>query len=231
MLFQDIVINKKSFMLVNMGFFVSKLLHLIDRPSLRECDLSPDSRLGYGIHCINVKMGRYSYMGNKNVIVNTQIGAFCSIASYCCIGGGNHPVDRLSTSPLFYKGRNIFGKNFSRIPFNSSEPVNIGNDVWIGEKVFIKDGITIGDGAIIGAHSVVTHDVAPYAIVAGTPAKLIRYRFDKGTIDYLLQLKWWLLDECDIRSLAENLGTENITERRLKEVISMVKNSKMGGGF
>ena len=71
------------------------------------------------------------------------------------------------------------------------EPVFIGNDVWIGCHSIIKPNVHIGDGAIIGANSVVTKDVPPYAIVAGVPAKIIKYRFDAETIKKLLDLKWW----------------------------------------
>ena len=73
--------------------------------------------------------------------------------------------------------------------------MEIGNDVWIGEAVFINDGITIGTGAVVGAHSVVTKDVPPYAIVAGAPARVLRYRFDDSTIQKLLDSKWWEWDD------------------------------------
>lgn len=78
--------------------------------------------------------------------------------------------------------------------------VVIGNDVWIGENVFINDGIAIGNGAVIGAHSVVTHDVPDYAIVAGVPAKVIRYRFSSEQIVQLNEVKWWDWPEEKIRS-------------------------------
>ena len=107
--------------------------------------------------------------------VNATIGPYCSIASYCCIGGGAHPTNLLSSSPVFYKGRNAFGKHFSSCDFEEARPVEIGNDVWIGEKVFVIDGIKIGDGAVIGAHSVVTHDIPPYAVAVGSPARVFRY--------------------------------------------------------
>ena len=74
---------------------------------------------------------------------------------------------------------------------NGCIPVTVGNDVWIGARAIIMDGIKIGDGAIIGANSVVTKDVPPYAIVAGCPAKLIRYRFSEDVINKLLELCWW----------------------------------------
>ena len=178
-------------MKVNPGFFINKFLRLINRPALRNCDIDKTAKVGTGSNCIGVKMGRYSYMGKNNSVSNTQIGSFCSIASYCAIGGGAHPLDVVSTSPVFYEGKNGFSKHFSNIPVEINKEVVIGNDVWIGEAVFINDGVKIGTGAVIGAHSVVTKDVDPYSIVAGVPAKEIRKRFDDETIEKLLDSKWW----------------------------------------
>lgn len=74
----------------------------------------------------------------------------------------------------------------------------IGNDVWVGEGAKINGGIQVGDGAVIAAGSVVTHDVPPYAIVAGVPAKIIKYRFDEPKIQELLTIKWWEWSEVEI---------------------------------
>lgn len=176
---------------VNPGFFINKFLRLMNRPALRNCALDKTAKVGTGSNCIGVTMGRYSYMGKNNSVANTTIGSFCSIASYCAIGGGAHPLDMVSTSPVFYEGKNGFNKHFSNIPTEVNKAVEIGNDVWIGEAVFINDGLKIGTGAVIGAHSVVTKDVPPYAIVAGAPAKILRYRFDEETIQKLLASRWW----------------------------------------
>ena len=178
-------------MKINPGFFISKLLRAINRPALRNCEVDSTAKVGTGSNCIQVSMGRYSYMGKNNSVCNTTIGSFCSIASYCAIGGGAHPLNMVSTSPVFYAGKNVFKKNFGGIEAEINRPVFIGHDVWIGEGVFINDGITIGNGAIIGAHSVVTHDVPAYAIVAGTPTRVIRYRFTEEEIKKLEELKWW----------------------------------------
>ena len=67
----------------------------------------------------------------------------------------------------------------------------IGNDVWIGANVVIMNEISVGDGAVIGAGSIVTKDVPPYAIVVGSPARIIRYRFEKEEIEFLLNFRWW----------------------------------------
>lgn len=73
----------------------------------------------------------------------------------------------------------------------TSQRVSIGNDVWIGFGCYIKAGVSIGSGAIIGAHSVVTHDIEPYTIVAGIPARLIRKRFSDDIISKLEKMQWW----------------------------------------
>lgn len=183
-------------MKVNMGFFVSKFLRLINRPALRNCTIDRTAKIGTGSNCIGVTMGRYSYMGKNNSVCNASIGSFCSIASYCAIGGGEHEMTSVSTSPVFAPGRNVFGFTFApEGTRHVSKQVQIGHDVWIGEKVFIKAGISIGDGAVIGAHSVVTHDVPAYAIVAGTPAKPLRYRFSEEEQKLLQESKWWEWDE------------------------------------
>lgn len=178
-------------MKINLGYLVNKFLRLINRPALRDCEIDKTARIGTGSNCIAVKVGRYSYMGKNTSAANARIGAFCSIASYCAIGGGAHPLDMISTSPVFCEGRNVFGRHFGNIPVEINKPVVIGNDVWIGEGVFIADGLTIGDGAVIGAHSVVTHDVPTYAVVAGTPARILRFRFSEEEIKKLLDIKWW----------------------------------------
>ena len=85
----------------------------------------------------------------------------------------------------------------SEMPFKGDTV--IGNDVWIGQKAVILPGVQIGDGAIIGANSVVGSNVAPYTIVIGNPARVLRKRFDDELTDLLLRFKWWdkSIDEID----------------------------------
>jgi len=79
-------------------------------------------------------------------------------------------------------------------------PLEIGNDVWIGRRAIVMPGVRIGDGAVVGAGAIVTKDVAPYAIVGGNPAKLIRYRFDPNQIESLLAIRWWDWSDEKIRA-------------------------------
>lgn len=142
---------------------------------------------------------RYTYVGSGSDIVYSNIGQFCSIASGCSIGGPSHMLDAVSTSPLFTKGRNIFNENFADIEFISHRETVIGNDVWIGHHAIILQGVTIGNGAVIGAGAVVTKDVKPYAIVAGNPAKIIRFRFEQSIIEGLLNSEWWNYSDADLK--------------------------------
>ena len=151
-------------------------------------------------------IGRCSYSA-KDICVynpkNSTIGSFVSIGHNVRIGHGTHPINYLTTSPYLYLNRLKY-KNINIPTHNEYEnikPVHIGNDVWIGDNVWIKNGITVGDGAIIGACSVVTHDVPPYAIVVGNPAKVLKYRFSEEIISDLLTLKWWDLPDKVIKTL------------------------------
>ena len=151
-------------------------------------------------------VGKCTYCAKQPSIWNpkiVKIGSFVSIGRGVSIGHGKHPLNFLSTSPYFYLDRLGFkDKNMaSHTEYTVVEPVIIGNDVWIGDNVTIFNGVTIGDGAVLGASAIVTKDVPPYAIVAGNPAKIIRYRFDEEIITQLLELKWWELDDDIIRKI------------------------------
>lgn len=161
-------------------------------------EISRSAKINAGTEIVNSKMNDYSYCGYDCKIIYAEIGKYCSIASNVVIGGANHPMEWVSTSPVFIKGRNTLGVNFSQKEFESYEKVIIGNDVWIGECVKIKSGVTIGDGAVVGMGSVITHDISPYTIVAGCPAKIIRKRFDDEKIEKLLKMKWWDWSESKI---------------------------------
>jgi len=154
-----------------------------------------------------VEIGEYTTIANVEILTwNTtdtiKIGKFCSIASGAKIlGGGNHKIYRVTSYPL----KHVLLYDMKRRTDDCSEakgPIIIGNDVWIGAYSIILSGVKIGDGAVVGAGAVVSKDVPPYAIVAGNPAKIIRYRFSESQIEELLLIKWW---DWDIEKIKDNI--------------------------
>lgn len=129
-----------------------------------------------------------------------SVGRYCSIAGGVRFSEPEHPTDWISTSnfsydPNFWRG--WLSERNTTIPWRplpvekKRSRIVIGNDVWIGSHAYIKGGVSIGHGAIIGAHAVVTKDVPAYGIVAGNPARFIRYRFSTELVDRLLASEWW----------------------------------------
>lgn len=143
-------------------------------------------------------MGAFSYT-HSTLPHLVSVGRYTSIAAGLKVMGDNHPVDWLSTSPVFYNKRlmmNTFEADHgSESTFQEydyrPERIQIGNDVWIGENVTLAHGVTIGDGAVVATNAVVTKDVEPYAVVGGVPARTIRMRFHERTVEELLDVQWW----------------------------------------
>lgn len=176
----------------------------------------------------NIKIGEYlKELGDGTYICQDcfinyceKIGKFCSIARNVSIGPGSHPIDMVSTSPIFYsKSRGITHKNLYDYS-KSDKPVTIGNDVWIGTGAIILNGVKIGDGAVIGAGSVVTKDVSPYTIVGGVPARQIKKRFDDETIEKILNYSIYDKSFSEISSYAQlfldiNKFIENIESNEI----------------
>lgn len=136
-------------------------------------------------------------------INNVRFGRYCSVASGVVIGPHEHPTDWLTSSRTAYypqvngwdalvAGDSVRTIQAGKRPFAASCPVTtIGPDVWVGQGAFIKAGVTIGAGAIIGARATVLRDVPPYAIVVGTPGRVLRLRFAEAVVERLLALEWW----------------------------------------
>lgn len=198
------------------SYYLAKILGKMRLSSFDRCKLDPTARVNPECSLAKTVLGRYSYVGGKSRITDAIIGNFCSIGGKCGIGGGIHPTDMVSTSPVFLKGRNIMGKHFAEIPYAPSKTVIIGNDVWIGEGVCIVSGVKIGDGAVIGAHAVVTKDVAPYSVVAGVPAREIKKRFDEETIRELLRLEWWNWPDEKLKACGEYFDAPERLIRAMK---------------
>ncbi|MDO8982376.1 CatB-related O-acetyltransferase [Cypionkella sp.] len=154
----------------------------------------------------DVVLGDYSYVsGPRSYVETARIGKFCSIARQVVIGPGNHDLDAVTTHPFPISP--AFGGLVAATQSQKQRPPRvIGNDVWIGINSVILRGATIGDGAVVAANSVVAGDVPAYAIVGGSPARLIRYRFDATTIAALQRIQWWDWSEDKLRSHAATFG-------------------------
>ena len=142
-------------------------------------------------------------------IAKVSIGKYVSFASGVHIALGDHRTDLVSTYPFTTLARYWPGAP-SRAPDHTTKgDVVIGSDVWVGLNVYIGSGVTIGHGAVIGAQTVVVKDVAPYAVVVGNPARVVRYRFNASTIRALLETAWWTLpDEVIDRLLPDMMQTD-----------------------
>lgn len=195
-------------MIMTIRYLIAKLITKLHLPAVIDSQIAKTARVGSASHIVSSVFGRYTYCGNFNSIINCEVGNFCSIANNVSIGGASHPMERVSTSPAFYGGKRN-GMPYKL--YDASQPLlirtTIGSDVWIGEGVIIKAGITIGNGSVIGSGSVVTKDVEPYAIVAGNPAKLIRYRFSEDVIAKLQKCKWWEFSDDKLKSITQFMNS------------------------
>lgn len=181
------------------------------------------NHLGRGTYAIGTRIGFGSYIAEEAYFFQAQIGKYTCIGSRTATICGKHPINTfVSVHPGFFSKKNKKGpcytkeqlfEEFSYVD-EAGTSVRIGNDVWIGADAKIMEGVTIGDGAVVAAGAVVLKDVEPYAIVAGVPAKVIKYRFDEEEREWLLQLKWWDKPEKWIRENAEHFT--DIKELRRK---------------
>jgi acetyltransferase-like isoleucine patch superfamily enzyme len=149
-------------------------------------------KLNYPYRIEHTSVDDFTYISQNAAISYATIGKFCSIGPNLVCGRGIHPVNGISTAPMFYSNRKQNGVslvNTSKI--EERQQIVIGSDVFIGVNITILDGVNIGHGAVLGAGAVITKDVPPYAIVGGVPAKVIKYRFDEETVSRLLKSEWW----------------------------------------
>ena len=161
--------------------------------------------------------GRRTYTGKNFTCWHASIGAFCSISWNVSLGA-DHDYRKLTTHSFLYLPNMGLSDVVGYDRF--SEPCDIGNDVWIGCHAVVCRGVKVGDGAVIGAGSVVTHDVPPYTIVVGCPARVLKPRFDGNLAERLLRLKWWEFSDEVIRDnialFNHDADEENIS--RLEEL-------------
>jgi len=176
-----------------------------------ESQLGAWTEVGARAALTETMLGDYSYVIHDSQIIYTQIGKFCSIASFVRINPGNHPLERVALHHFSYRSRQFaLGEDDEAFfSWRRAHQVTLGHDVWVGHNVTILPGITIGTGAAIGAGAVVTRDVPPFQVVVGVPARPVRERFSATVQEGLLRISWWnwpherlRLALCDFRTLS-----------------------------
>jgi len=173
--------------------------------TLNNCIFEEEVRVSHSAEINNTKIDYLSSIGRYSKIVHSEIGKYCAVSWNTTINAVGHPSNHLTVSAFPYVP---YVGNFVQERTQYYQKVIIKNDVWIGANSVIMPGVSIGNGAIIGAGAIVTRDVPDYAIVAGVPAEIIKYRFSEDIIKKLLELKWWDLDPENIKEHVELWGGE-----------------------
>ncbi|MFN5417574.1 MAG: CatB-related O-acetyltransferase [Flavobacteriia bacterium] len=210
----------------------------MDSNSIENCEIAPDFKIGKLNTLLNStleegtmlgsfskiaysKLGKMSYLGDQTIVINSIIKKFVSISWGVTIGPEEHDYSRLTNHSFLYST-----KSFQLVKEKKYSPFEkeciIGNDVWIGCNSTILRGVTIGDGAVIGANSLVNTDIPPYSIAVGSPAKIIKFRFEKEIIDALILLQWWDLPLSIISEHAD-LFAENPSLESIKKLEKIKK--------
>ena len=166
--------------------------------------------VGQGATVAYSDFGKYSYISKNSVIKNTSVGRFTSISWNCSIGPEDHDFNRLTSSSILtsIKTFTMFNQKFYN-PFEKK--CYIGNDCWIGCNSTILRGVNIPDGVVVGANSVVTHTPPAYSVVVGSPAKVLKLRFEENIIEKLQEIKWWSYEDSIIRQLEPFFSKTKLT--------------------
>jgi len=208
-------------MSMKLSYIYVKVLRQLKGKAIRSSIVHSTAKVNTGCNIVNSSFGRYSYCGYDCQMVNTGIGAFCSIGDRVYIGAAEHPMEWVSMSPVFENTKHSGpSKRFAQINLPPAKRTEIGSDVWIGYGAVIKQGGCIGHGAVVGSGAVVTKDVPPYAIVGGVPAKIIKYRFDEETMASLLESKWWEMDDDELQKYAHLIQSPRDFLTAVKDCLS-----------
>ena len=155
------------------------------------------SYIRHNVSLRKCKIGKYCYIGENSSLNNVITGNYCSLATNVYIGGMEHPIHKPSTSSRLFPEECI-----------SDNKTIIGNDVWVATSCVIRQGVKIGNGAVIGANSFVNKDVPAYAIVAGSPAKILRYRFDTSMQQQVQKTEYWRYNPPKAKEILANLNKQ-----------------------
>lgn len=173
-----------------------------DTAEVRDSSLGQFVEIGEGTKILESTLGDYSYTARFADIAYSHLGKFVNVAAFTRINPGEHPYHRASLHHFMYRSSYFWPEEIDEsfvFDWRRSRPVRVGHDTWIGHGAIIMKGVTVHDGAVIASNAVVTKDVPPYAIVGGTPAKIIKWRHPPATAQRLQELAWWDWDHETLR--------------------------------
>ncbi len=209
-IYRDVVLEKST---VEAEAIVGDFSRIRSSRVGRHCSIDRQNLL------LNVTLGDRSYTGPWCMLFHAEVGRYCSISYRVTIGPPDHNYHRLSSHPFIYDPKfGLFEESEELRNEKFSRPCRIGHDVWIGCNATILRGVEVGNGAVIGAHALVNRDVPPYAIVAGTPARIIGYRFSREVIAELERVRWWEWPEEKIRKHHTLFMTEEPSLEELRKL-------------
>jgi virginiamycin A acetyltransferase len=176
-------------------------------------------------------MGAFSYQMSGAALLSA--GRYCSIAHNVDTLGARHPIEHVTTSSFTYgaarpsfewaRSELLGGRPDMVQPAVPTGPVpDLEHDVWVGQAALLQRGITLRTGCVVAAGAIVTKDVPPYAVVAGSPARVIRLRFPEQIVERLLASRWWefhprILFDLDIRDPERFLAAVEDDQGRLEK--------------
>lgn len=178
-----------------------------DRCTLSGSSLGRYVEIGDGSRIADSEIGDYSYCDRFCDVANTSVGKFANIASFVRIGATDHPLERASLHHFMYRSASYWDDaedDAAWFDHRRTRRAQIGHDTWIGHNAQVKPEITIGTGAVVASGAIVTHNVPDYAIVAGVPAKQIRWRHPPQIAEQLLALAWWDWDHARLRDTLDD---------------------------
>ncbi|MCA0871172.1 chloramphenicol acetyltransferase [Seohaeicola saemankumensis] len=183
-----------------------------DGCAVTESQLGRFVEIGQGSRVANSVVGDYSYCDRFCDIANAEVGKFSNIASFVRIGATDHPLDRASLHHFMYRSDDYWDdaeRDAAWFAKRAARRAVIGHDTWIGHNAQVKPEVTIGHGAVVASGAVVTRDVAPYTIVGGVTAQVIRRRLPAEVAERMMALAWWDWDHAAIRAALSDFRALN----------------------